>query len=632
VEISDEWLTTFSYIAVVVMNKSCYMKYCLSFLIRLRTNLFISIFLIVYCPVKAQQLPAKMEYTVSMEKPADQLYHVELTNKVPGEQLDFKMCAWTPGYYQIMDFWKNVQNFKVTDQDGRALIWSKTANTIWRVKSENSAVVKISYDVRASVLFVANNYLDENRGYIIPGGLFMYLDQELRHPVTVKIKPYSKWPGLFATGLDTVHRQNHVYYADNFDVLYDSPILMGRLEVFPAFIVSGKPHYFIAYDMPATDKEEFMNNLQKIVETGSRIIGDVPYTHYSFLSIGKGGGGIEHLNSASLSFSEESFRTAKGRERMYNFIAHEYFHTFNVKRIRPIELGPFDYSKETHTNMLWVSEGFTSYYENLISTRAGLQSAEGMLENFQSYIQSYENKPGHLYQSATQASYNTWNDGFDGQKNGEIDKTISYYDKGAVLGLMLDFNIRHITQNRKSLDDLMRQLYSKYYKKLNRGFTEREFQTECEQLAGVNLQELFDYASTVKAPDYPKYFAYGGLKIDTISTAIYNTAWTGMHVRPEGNILNIVAVDWNSPAWKQGVRANTRLLNIDGLAASAERFKKILADKIEGDTIRLTIDAKGRKQDAAIVLNKDIRRTFKITQIEKPNTLQKTIYHSWVKN
>jgi len=433
-----------------------------------------------------------------------------------------------------------------------------------------------------------------------------------------------------ATGLDTVPHQKHIYKADNFDVLYDSPFLMGNLEVLPDFRVSGKPHDFIAYQMPAIDRQEFMDNLKKIVETGSKIIGDVPYTHYSFLYIGAGGGGIEHLNSASLSFSRARLGSAEGRKGLYNFIAHEYFHTFNVKRIKPVELGPFDYSKETHTNMLWVSEGFTSYYENIISTRAGLQTAEDMLANFQTYIQSYENRPGHLYQSATQASYNTWNDGFDGSKNGEIDKTISYYDKGSVLGLMLDFNIRHVTQNKHSLDDVMRQLYNKYYKKLNRGFTEREFQTECEQLAGVKLQELFDYALTVKAPDYPKYFAYGGLKIDTVSTAVYNPVWAGLGVRPQADTLQIMSVDWNSPAWKQGIRINSRLLAIEGLTATSERFKRTFEEKKEGDTLHLTVEAKGEKRDVAIVLGKDVQRTFKISPAAQPDALQKAIYDSWV--
>jgi predicted metalloprotease with PDZ domain len=414
-------------------------------------KLLLAAFLLFGTTVNAQHKQANLQYTVSMEKAADHLYHVELNSTAPGKTLDFKMCVWTPGYYQLIDFAGAVQNFTVTDSKGATLKWEQPSKNIWRVYS-NNAPVKISYDVKATVPFVGNVYLDETRGYITPGGLFMYLDKELRHPVTIQMKPYSKWSSMVATGLDTIPGKYHTFKADDFDVLYDSPFLMGQLEVLPPFTVQNKPHNFIGYQLPAFNRQSFMDDLKKIVQTGSDIIGEVPYTHYTFLSIGAGGGGIEHLNSSSLSFSGgEGFNAPEARKKLYNFIAHEYFHHYNVKRIRPIELGPFDYSKENHTNMLWVSEGFTVYYEYLITRRAGLMTPEDMFGDFQTNLRNYENQPGHLYQSATQASYNTWGDGPNGRVNDDFNKTISYYDKGPILGLMLDFSIRHYTQIKNRL-------------------------------------------------------------------------------------------------------------------------------------------------------------------------------------
>ncbi|MDB5146285.1 MAG: hypothetical protein JWQ57_305, partial [Mucilaginibacter sp.] len=427
-------------------------------------------FCLFFCTDVWAQQPVNMQYSVSMEKAAEHLYHVELSNKTHLKTLDFKMCVWTPGYYQLINFAGAVQNFTVTDAKGNALKFEKPTKDTWKVYNPAAGDVKITYDVKAVVPFVGNVYLDETRAYITPGGLFMYLDQELRHPVTIQMKPYSKWSNLVATGLDTLKGQYHVYKAVDFDVLYDSPFLMGELEVLPPFSVQNKLHNFIGYKLPAFNRQAFMDDLKKIVVTGSNIIGEIPYTHYTFLSIGAGGGGIEHLNSTSLSFSGgEGFNTPEARKRLYNFIAHEYFHHYNVKRIRPVELGPFDYSKENHTNMLWVSEGFTVYYEYVITRHAGLMTNEDMFGDFQNNLRNYENQPGHLYQSATQASYNTWDDGPNGRQGDDFNKTISYYDKGPILGLMLDFSIRHATQNKKTLDDVMRLLYYKYYKKLNRG-------------------------------------------------------------------------------------------------------------------------------------------------------------------
>ncbi|WP_377110809.1 M61 family metallopeptidase [Mucilaginibacter litoreus] len=571
-----------------------------------------------------------MQYAVSMEKAADHLYHVELSSTSPGEVLDYKMCVWTPGYYQIIDYAGAVQNFTVTNAEGTALKFDKPDKNTWRVYNTTKGPVKISYDVKAVVNFVGNIYLDETKGYITPGGLFMYLDKELRNPVTIQMKPYSKWSNLVATGLDTIAGKYHTFKADDFDVLYDSPFLMGELESLPPFTVDNKPHNFIGYHLPEFDRQAFMNDLHKIVKTGSDIIGEVPYTHYTFLSIGQGGGGIEHLNSTSLSFSGgEGFNSPEARKKLYNFIAHEYFHHYNVKRIRPIELGPFDYSKENHTNMLWVSEGFTVYYEYLIVRHAGLMTEDDMLADFQGNLRNYENQPGHLYQSATQASYNTWGDGPNGRVNDDFNKTISYYDKGPILGLMLDFNIRHATKNKKTIDDVMRLLYYKYYKQQKRGFTEQEFRNECEKIAGTKMPELFEYAATVKPPDYPKYFAYGGLAVDTVTQTLPG-AWLGITTRLINDTLTIAAVDYQSPAFNKGIRRRSKLLTIGGKPATRETFGEITQTRKPGDSVVLGIEKDGVKQDVILTLAQKREKSFKITRLPNPDALQAAIYKSWM--
>lgn len=592
------------------------------------SNLTLSFCLFFCAGVWAQQ-PVNMQYSVSMEKAAEHLYHVELINKTHLKTLDFKMCVWTPGYYQLINFAGAVQNFTVVDAKGNSLKFDKPTKDTWKVINPSAGDVKISYDVKAVVPFVGNVYLDETRGYITPGGLFMYLDQELRHPVTIQMKPYSKWSDLVATGLDTLKGQYHVYKAADFDVLYDSPFLMGELEVLPPFSVQNKPHNFIGYKLPAFDRQAFMDDLKKIVVTGSNIIGEIPYTHYTFLSIGAGGGGIEHLNSTSLSFSGgEGFNTPEARKKLYNFIAHEYFHHYNVKRIRPVELGPFDYSKENHTNMLWVSEGFTVYYEYMITRHAGLMNNEDMFGDFQNNLRNYENEPGHLYQSATQASYNTWDDGPNGRQGDDFNKTISYYDKGPILGLMLDFSIRHATQNKKTLDDVMRLLYYKFYKKLNRGFTEQEFRNECEKMAGIPLTEVFEYASTVKPPDYPKYFALGGLAVDTVTTTVSN-AWAGLNMRQVRDTMRITTVAYQSPAWNAGIRGRSVVLKINGEPANPEALGKALDNRKEGDVVKFTILKDDVTKDIDVALGKKREKSFRITPLPNPDQLQSAIFKSW---
>jgi predicted metalloprotease with PDZ domain len=201
-------------------------------------------------------------------------------------------------------------------------------------------------------------------------------------------------------------------------------------------------------------------------------------------------------------------------DRMLSFLAHEYFHHYNVKRIRPLELGPFDYDKGNRTNLLWVSEGFTVYYESHILKRAGLIDALTFVSHFEAELNTLENDPGRLHQSLSQASYSTWEEGpFGGRGSGPA-KAISVYNKGAVVALLLDLEIRHATKNRKSLDDVMRTLYRTYYKEEQRGFTDAEFQNICEQIAGRSLTDLFEYVYTTKEIDYAAYLSHAGLGVD----------------------------------------------------------------------------------------------------------------------
>jgi predicted metalloprotease with PDZ domain len=290
---------------------------------------------------------------------------------------------------------------------------------------------------------------------------------------------------------------------------------MGTLEDLPSFNVRGVEHQFIAYRPGNFDKAVFITNLEKVVASSVDIIGHIPFKRYTFIGIGPGRGGIEHLNNTTVSFDGSDLGQPASMTRMMNFLAHEYFHHYNVKRIRPLELGPFDYDKGSRTNLLWVSEGLSVYYEYLIVKRAGIVDEAALFEHLGSNITSTENNPGRLHQSLVEASYNTWSDGPFGTSGIDPGKSISYYDKGPIVGMLIDFSIRHATQNRKSLDDVMRILYNHYARTLGRGFTDAEFQQACETIAGVPLADVFEYVYTTQEIDYNTYLGYAGLRLDT---------------------------------------------------------------------------------------------------------------------
>ncbi len=462
----------------------------------------------------AQAESPRFHYEVSFPTPAQHSYEVTLqVSNWSQDTILLKMPQWMPGYYQIMNYGESVEQFLAHDKKGKILPMEQVNNHSWRLSGIQEKPFSVHYTVRTSRQFVANSFVDSAHAYLIPGNTFLYAEDFLHTPVSVKLLPPPEWKDI-ATGLTPVPGQPYAFTAPDFDILYDCPLLLGKLEELPSFEVGGIVHRFVGYQIGDFDREGFRDKLQKIVAASVAIIGDIPYKQYTFIGIGPGRGGIEHLNNTTISFNGNSLNTPAAMNRMMNFLAHEYFHHYNVKRIRPFELGPFDYEHGNRTNLLWVSEGLSVYYEYLIVKRAGLVDEATLLSHFDQDLNAVENNPGRFHQSLQQASYQTWSDGPFGTQRKEPGQTISYYNKGPLVGMLLDFAIRNATQNERSLDEVMRLLYWKYYKEEQRGFTEAEFQQTCEQIAGISLTELFTYVNTTQPLDYEKYLTYAGLVLD----------------------------------------------------------------------------------------------------------------------
>jgi predicted metalloprotease with PDZ domain len=596
-----------------------------------RRAIVLCIAVLITAPLAPAQQPAgTLAFTVSMERPSTHYYHVVFRCEgMEGDTQDFKMPAWTPGYYRIMDYARNVVSFRAEDGAGNPLAWEKVTKNTWRVQSGQAAVITVSYDVYAFAQSVADSYLDEDRGFIVPAGVFMHPAGQIRHPVSVAVKPYQSWSGI-ATGLEPAEGRPNTFFATDFDILYDCPILLGNLEILP-FEVQGIPHAFAGNNLGSFDRGKFVADLKRMVEAAVAIVGEIPYRHYTFLAIGPGPGGLEHLNSTALSFNASSLNSPAGYKRWLSFVAHEYFHLYNVKRIRPIALGPFDYDKENYTDMLWVSEGFTSYYQDLILKRAGLITRDDLLEAARSNIARYENIPGHLFQSATQASFDTWIQFFNRGENA-ANTTISYYDKGAALGMLLDFKIRNETKNRKSLDDVMRTLYRQYYREKKRGFTDQEFREICESTAGCPLPEIFDvYASTVKDIDYPKYLGYAGLDID-VQAGELPGAYFGAVAQDQGGNPIISRVEWDSPASKAGLRAQDEIIALNGVRATSRTISEVLNSRKPGDKLRVLFSRRNVVREVEVALGVKTERSFRIKPLSNPDPLQSAILKDWLKD
>jgi len=571
-----------------------------------------------------------MSITVSMEKPTTHYYHVVVrVDGLKGETHDFKLPVWTPGYYRIMDYAKNVTDFRAEDGTGRPLVWEKTSKNTWRVRSGKAASIVVSYEVYAFVRFVADSYLGDDGGFITPAGVFMHVAGRLRNPLTVTVLPHPDWKQV-STGLDPVPGRPNTFTAPDFDTLYDCPILIGNQEILK-FEAAGVPHNVAAVDLGSADRTPFVGDLKKIVEASAALMGELPYRHYTFLIIGPGGGGLEHLNSTAVTLNPASLADAQAYKRWLAFIAHEYFHLFNVKAIRPIALGPFDYDRENYTKMLWVAEGVTVYYEYILLNRAGLMTREEVLERLGSTIARYENAPGRRHQPAVASSFDAWGDPFSrGEHPGNT--TISYYDIGAGLGLLLDLKIRALTKGRASLDDVMRTLYRTFYKEKKRGFTDREFREVCERTAGSSLDEIFnDYAVTVKAMDYAKYLAPAGLAID-VEPHEAAGAWFGASTRDQSGSPVVSSVEIGSPASLAGLSAQDEILALDGTRVTPRTLAEAINSRKPGEKIRVLYARRGRVQETEVVLGRKKEPSFRINPLTNPTTDEKALLDGWLRS
>lgn len=462
----------------------------------------------------------KMEYTINLNQ-SQHYINVELNvtfQKHTNETITLEMPVWAPGYYIILDYPKNLSDFKATTLDGQTtLTWTKTSKNRWAINLNDNGF-KATYRVYANERSVAESKVDKTSAFIAPNGVFMYIDGDKQHEVTVCINMPEGWSKA-STGMKPVGENagpQRTFTAPDFDTLFDSPILLGNHFV-TQFTHEGHD-YELALETPdGLSETTFLDDFKRMVSQTTQIIGHVPYDNYCLIHLGAGGGGLEHLNSqACYTSGSYRFETRNEYLRHLSFVTHEYFHLYNVKSIRPFELGPFDYSRECYTPLLWVSEGFTCYYENRILLLSGIIDSDYMLNDMSASIRTTETNEGHRHMSLRQSSYDIWLNFFNHSEN-----IISYYDKGPILGLLFDIELRRLTNTDRGLDDLMRLLYNRYYMQLKRGFTEQEFWQAAEETAGSSLAHLRRYVDTTDEIDYETLLTPAGLAIDRSSWKIY---------------------------------------------------------------------------------------------------------------
>ncbi|HEX8474289.1 MAG TPA: PDZ domain-containing protein [Pyrinomonadaceae bacterium] len=596
-------------------------------------------------------------YTVSMPEPHTHMLEVEMRVRSAAanarSQVNLVMPVWTPGSYLVREYARHVQDFAAKDASGRALAWSKVNKNTWRIEAGGEREVRATYRVYANELTVRTNELNDRHAFWNNAALLMYVDGQLAAPSTVRVTPpRDNWK--IATGLPSVAGERNTFRAENFDILYDSPFIVSNFKTLD-FEVRGIPHRIVIDGEGNYDAERIRRDTQKIVEASVALMGDLPYRNYTFILMTHptAGGGLEHLNSTALIWRRFNFRTDADHTDFLTLVAHEFFHLWNVKRIRPDALGPFDYTQENYTRLLWVAEGITSYYENILTRRAGLMTDKDFLSRLARSFQSLQNTPGRLEMSVEEASFDAWIEYYRPDEQ-TVNSAISYYDKGAILGALLDLEIRRRSNGARSLDDVMRYLYTEFAGK-NRNYTPEDFQRAAEIAAGASLDDFFRrYVRGREELDYNTALAVAGLRLETVAGDAAKPApqkayfgatltnageYVALSSNPSSGVVRaslspdavvVKAVPFGTPAYNQGLNVGDQILAIDGIRVTRDNLNARLEERRPGDTVRLTVFRLDELRTFDIKLGARIDPNFRILPITQPTAEQMKTYTDWL--
>jgi predicted metalloprotease with PDZ domain len=580
----------------------------------------------------AQAAGPSLRYSLAM--PAPQTHYFEVGMKLGGfaaDYTDVKMPVWAPGSYLVREFARHVEGFTATTAAGQALAVEKINKNTWRIKHPKTPDFNLRYRVYAFELSVRTSFLDADHGYLNGSSIFMYPAENKALASTLTVQPAAGWSQVSTALRPAAGNSKFEFQAASYDELADSPIEIGNQKILN-FTANGTPHIVAMYGTYQVDEARLVADMKRVCEAAQAVVGQNPLDRpYVFIvhNVERGGGGLEHLYSTTLGKSRTSWSTEAGYQSFLELAAHEYFHLWNVKRIRPVALGPFNYDQENYTHMLWVSEGFTSYMASCITQRAGFQTREQYLESLAGTINAVESQPGSRVQAASEASFDAWIKEYRPDEN-SYNTSISYYSKGEVIGAVLDLMIINATKGNKHLDDVFRVLYDKYYKGLKRGFTDQEFQDVVAEVAGQHFDTFFKTrVYGVQPLDYNTALGYAGLTLTSAPSSPEGTL--GIYLGGGNGRLLVTRTVQEGAGYLGGLNVNDEILSLDGVKiTSSDDLTRALAGRPVGTAVKMQVRRDGLPRDLSLTLTPVPLRYSIVPLSGSPTAAQQQVLNKWL--
>ena len=529
-------------------------------------------------------------YELRMTKPQNHYFEVTMFLKdLKEKEVLVKMPVWAPGSYLVREFSKNVNQVRATDEKGNPLKVVKVSKNGWNIIRNDAKEIKVNYEVYSFELSVRTSFLDLTHGFVSGSGIFMYTEATKNKAGQLMIHPHENFKKI-TTALtpkgEGLANETSTFTFENYDQLVDCPIEIGNQEVF-TFKAAGVNHTVGIYGQGNYVVDNLKKDMAKIVEAATKVFGQNPNKDYTFIihNVVDGQGGLEHMNSTTLSVNRWTYQ---GDDYLgfLSLVAHEYFHLWNVKRIRPVELGPFNYDTENYTSLLWVMEGFTSYYDELLLLRAGYYDKNDYLNKLLGSINYVEGSTGSRVQPVAHASFDAWVKAYRPDEN-SANTQMTYYSRGANIAAMLDAMIIHEYKGKKCLDHFMQHIYKNYYEKLGRGFSEIEFRDELSTFLNQDMTSFFDkYINGTEIPDFNAVFSKVGLGVNYVGTARPSF---GASLTQTGGQVKVRSIRANSAAEDAGLSVKDEIIGCDGYRINQTDLEDKISLMSAGDKMNLLI-------------------------------------------
>ena len=601
-------------------------------------------------------------YRLTMPIPASHFFEVaievELPENMNKQSLEFQMAKWSPGRYAVYDFAKNVQEVhaaapicpRTDDQRNEqsrvtcrpvALPVTRVDDQTWQVEPGNNSSLTLSYKVFGNDLSGTFSQLDTRHANFNGGSIFMYIVNHKPDPVKLVISPPGVWRVVNGRMSSANQRE---WRFPNWDIMIDTPTEIAPNWTMNEFQVDGKTYYVVVHSFgdEGGKRAALVRDIEKIVRAEVAMWGPPEFDDYTFLlhfaADDRSGDGMEHLTSTQI-IQPGALVEPGVYESTLGTVAHEFFHVWNVKRLRPVELGPWDFTRPANTRALWIAEGLTNYYGHLMMRRAGIWNDSRFLSREAETINNIENAPGSKLTSAEEASLIApfIDRAQHIQRTNLANTAISYYPKGELLGLVLDLLIRGKTNGKASLDDVMRRIYDEFYLKSpnttyylrGRGYTTEDFQRVASEVAGTDLGDFFArHVRGVQVPPYDEVLAHVGLRLVKEKSPDPYTAGIGAISRRES--LLISNVKNGSVAEDAGLQAGDEILSLAGKRVTSEDWLRTLNRYKQGDRVPITVKRDRRTIEATLVLGAPEQFEYRIEERRDATAGQKTLRAAWL--